>query len=213
MPVKTPQTERPAIVTERFGGRPAAGAPPEAGAAQAGSGPHSPAGPDRERTDGYYDTKSQVFAALDRHDRTSSQLAKLDAESRGARKIRDIVNDIIAIKKFAMSIAEQERPARGHLQTNVLGYGPLEPLLGPRRSGPISWSTVPRTSTSKSTARSRRTTVRFRDNQQLLNICQRIVSQVGRRVDESSPICDVPDSRTGSRVNVIAPPLASMARR
>lgn len=49
--------------------------------------------------------------------------------------------------------------------------------------------------------------MRFRDNQQLMNICQRIVSQVGRRVDESSPICDarLPD---GSRVNVIAPPLA-----
>ncbi len=51
------------------------------------------------------------------------------------------------------------------------------------------------------------TGVRFSDNQQLMNICQRIVSQVGRRVDESSPICDarLPD---GSRVNVIAPPLA-----
>jgi pilus assembly protein CpaF len=49
--------------------------------------------------------------------------------------------------------------------------------------------------------------VRFADNAQLMNICQRIVSQVGRRVDESSPICDarLPD---GSRVNVIAPPLA-----
>ncbi|MCB1453900.1 MAG: CpaF family protein, partial [Rhizobiaceae bacterium] len=55
--------------------------------------------------------------------------------------------------------------------------------------------------------RTEQTSVRFRDNQQLLNICQRIVSQVGRRVDESSPICDarLPD---GSRVNVIAPPLA-----
>jgi len=53
----------------------------------------------------------------------------------------------------------------------------------------------------------RETNVRFRDNSQLMNICQRIVSQVGRRVDESSPICDarLPD---GSRVNVIAPPLA-----
>ena len=51
------------------------------------------------------------------------------------------------------------------------------------------------------------TNVRFADNAQLMNICQRIVSQVGRRVDESSPICDarLPD---GSRVNVIAPPLA-----
>jgi pilus assembly protein CpaF len=51
------------------------------------------------------------------------------------------------------------------------------------------------------------TDIRFRDNTQLLNVCQRIVSRVGRRVDEASPICDarLPD---GSRVNVIAPPLA-----
>jgi pilus assembly protein CpaF len=51
------------------------------------------------------------------------------------------------------------------------------------------------------------TNIRFRDNQQLLNICQRIVNQIGRRVDEASPICDarLPD---GSRVNAIVPPLA-----
>jgi pilus assembly protein CpaF len=51
------------------------------------------------------------------------------------------------------------------------------------------------------------TNVRFRDDNHLMNVCQRIVSQVGRRVDESSPICDarLPD---GSRVNVIAPPLS-----
>ena len=55
--------------------------------------------------------------------------------------------------------------------------------------------------------RVQQTNIRFRDNEQLLNICQRIVSKVGRRLDESSPICDarLPD---GSRVNVIAPPLA-----
>ncbi|MGZ5989058.1 MAG: CpaF family protein, partial [Rhizomicrobium sp.] len=51
------------------------------------------------------------------------------------------------------------------------------------------------------------TNIRFRDNAQLMNICQRIVSQVGRRVDESSPICDA-RLLDGSRVNVIAPPLA-----
>src|SRR5256885_10259359 len=56
-------------------------------------------------------------------------------------------------------------------------------------------------------AKVQKTPMRFADNAQLMNICQRIVSQVGRRVDESSPICDarLPD---GSRVNVIAPPLA-----
>jgi pilus assembly protein CpaF len=52
-----------------------------------------------------------------------------------------------------------------------------------------------------------KTGVRFRDNAQLLNICQRIVSQIGRRVDEASPICDA-RLMDGSRVNVIAPPLA-----
>src|SRR5690606_10881890 len=51
------------------------------------------------------------------------------------------------------------------------------------------------------------TNVRFRDNQQLLNICQRIVSQVGRRVDESSPIVDA-RLADGSRVNAIVAPLA-----
>ena len=51
------------------------------------------------------------------------------------------------------------------------------------------------------------TNIRFRDNAQLMNICQRIVSQVGRRVDDSSPICDA-RLADGSRVNVIAPPLA-----
>jgi pilus assembly protein CpaF len=51
------------------------------------------------------------------------------------------------------------------------------------------------------------TNIRFRDNAQLMNVCQRIVSQVGRRVDDASPICDAPLA-DGSRVNVIAPPLA-----
>src|SRR6187455_3522980 len=52
-----------------------------------------------------------------------------------------------------------------------------------------------------------KTGIHFRDNAQLLHICQRIVSQVGRRVDESSPICDA-RLADGSRVNVIAFPLA-----
>ncbi|MBN9241343.1 MAG: CpaF family protein [Mesorhizobium sp.] len=157
----------------------------------------------RERNEAYYDTKSQVFSALiDTID--LSQLAKLDPES-AREEIRDIVNDIIAIKNFAMTIAEQEE-LLDDICNDVLGYGPLEPLLARDDIADIMVNGS-RNVYIEVDGKVEQTGIRFRDNQQLLNICQRIVSQVGRRVDESSPICDarLPD---GSRVNVIAPPLA-----
>ncbi|MER8834048.1 CpaF family protein [Mesorhizobium sp. M0045] len=157
----------------------------------------------RQKSETYYDTKSQVFAALiDTID--LSQLAKLDPES-AREEIRDIVNDIIAIKNFAMSIAEQEELLED-ICNDVLGYGPLEPLLARDDIADIMVNGSKNVYIEVN-GKVEQTGIRFRDNQQLLNICQRIVSQVGRRVDESSPICDarLPD---GSRVNVIAPPLA-----
>ncbi|MBA3448534.1 MAG: CpaF family protein, partial [Pseudaminobacter sp.] len=157
----------------------------------------------RERSESYYDTKSQVFSALiDTID--LSQLAKLDPDS-AREEIRDIVNDIIAIKNFAMSISEQEELLED-ICNDVLGYGPLEPLLARDDIADIMVNGSKHVFIEVN-GKVEQTGIRFRDNQQLLNICQRIVSQVGRRVDESSPICDarLPD---GSRVNVIAPPLA-----
>ncbi|QND58512.1 CpaF family protein [Mesorhizobium huakuii] len=157
----------------------------------------------REKSETYYDTKSQVFSALiDTID--LSQLAKLDPET-AREEIRDIVNDIIAIKNFAMSIAEQEELLED-ICNDVLGYGPLEPLLARDDIADIMVNGSKNVYIEVN-GKVEQTSIRFRDNQQLLNICQRIVSQVGRRVDESSPICDarLPD---GSRVNVIAPPLA-----
>ncbi|MCC0032256.1 MAG: Flp pilus assembly complex ATPase component TadA [Brucellaceae bacterium] len=157
----------------------------------------------RERSDTYYDTKSQVFSALiDTID--LSQLAKLDQEA-AREEIRDIVNDIIAIKNFAMSISEQEELLED-ICNDVLGYGPLEPLLARDDIADIMVNGAHNVYIEVS-GKTEKTPVRFRDNQQLLNICQRIVSQVGRRVDESSPICDA-RLADGSRVNVIAPPLA-----
>src|SRR6478736_1269320 len=155
------------------------------------------------RTDEYYDTKAQVFSALiDTID--LSQLSKLDAES-AREEIRDIVNDIITIKNFAMSISEQEELLED-ICNDVLGYGPLEPLLARDDIADIMVNGAGKTFIEVG-GKTIESEIRFRDNQQLLNICQRIVSQVGRRVDESSPICDarLPD---GSRVNVIAPPLS-----
>jgi pilus assembly protein CpaF len=165
--------------------------------------PAPPARRRQARTEDYYDTKSQVFSALiDTID--LSQLAKLDTES-AREEIRDIVNDIITIKNFAMSISEQEE-LLDDICNDVLGYGPLEPLLARDDIADIMVNGAGQTFIEVA-GKVQESEIRFRDNAQLLSICQRIVGQVGRRVDESSPICDarLPD---GSRVNVIAPPLA-----
>jgi pilus assembly protein CpaF len=165
--------------------------------------PPQPARRKAVRSDDYYHTKTEVFSALiDTID--LSQLSKLDAES-AREEIRDIVNDIITIKNYAMSISEQEELLED-ICNDVLGYGPLEPLLARDDIADIMVNGAGKTFIEVN-GKIEESEIRFRDNQQLLSICQRIVSQVGRRVDESSPICDarLPD---GSRVNVIAPPLA-----
>ncbi|GIL01219.1 MAG: pilus assembly protein ATPase CpaF [Alphaproteobacteria bacterium] len=157
----------------------------------------------REKTEEYYDTKSSVFSALiDTID--LSQLAKMETEA-AREEIRDIVSDIIQLKNLAMSISEQEDLLED-ICNDVLGYGPLEPLLARDDIADIMINGA-RRAYIEVNGKVEKAAVRFRDNAQLMNICQRIVSQVGRRVDESSPICDarLPD---GSRVNVIAPPLA-----
>ena len=180
--------------------------------ARASSAPVPPAGRQHakvdsgiasRKSDNYYDIKSTIFNALiDAIDLT--QLGQLD---RGAVRdeIRDIVNEIITLKDVVMSIAEQEELLED-ICNDVLGYGPLEPLLARDDIADIMVNGA-NTTFIEVGGKMQKTGVRFRDNAQLLNICQRIVSQVGRRVDEASPICDarLPD---GSRVNVIVPPLS-----
>ena len=124
---------------------------------------------------------------------------------RARDEIRDIVNEIITLKDVVMSIAEQEELLED-ICNDVLGYGPLEPLLARDDISDIMVNGANLTFIEVA-GKMQQTGVRFRDNGQLLNICQRIVSQIGRRVDEASPICDarLPD---GSRVNVIVGPLA-----
>jgi pilus assembly protein CpaF len=165
--------------------------------------PPAPARPAPRRSDSYYDIKSTIFNALiDAIDLT--QLGQLDRDN-ARDEIRDIVNEIITLKDVAMSIAEQEELLED-ICNDVLGYGPLEPLLARDDIADIMVNGAT-TTFIEVQGKTQSTAVRFRDNAQLLNICQRIVSQVGRRVDEASPICDarLPD---GSRVNVIVPPLA-----
>ena len=193
------QKPQPAAVADQ---RPASAAAPAAskGAMPA---PAAPMQPEARRSDEYYLTKSMIFGALiEAID--LAQLSKLDPDN-AREEIRDIVNEIISIKNVVMSISEQEELLED-ICNDVLGYGPLEPLLARDDIADIMVNGALKTYIEV-VGKIQLTSIRFRDNAQLMNICQRIVSQVGRRVDESSPICDarLPD---GSRVNAIVPPLA-----
>ncbi|HYM17103.1 MAG TPA: CpaF family protein [Micropepsaceae bacterium] len=218
------RAERAAPPASPAAEKPAAPAPQPKPAASASSAPARAAGPAAapaprttptptsnapatiavdNRSDDYYQIKTMIFSALiDTID--LAQLAQLDVDS-AREEIRDIVNEIITIKNVVMSIAEQEQLLTD-ICNDVLGYGPLEPLLARDDIADIMVNGASRVFIEVA-GKVQLTNVRFRDNAQLMNICQRIVSQVGRRVDESSPICDarLPD---GSRVNVIAPPLS-----
>jgi pilus assembly protein CpaF len=158
---------------------------------------------DHGRSEEYYDVKTTVFNALiDTIDLT--QLSRLDTEA-AREEIRDIVSEIVAIKNVVMSISEQEELLED-ICNDVLGYGPLEPLLARDDIADIMVNGAEQTFIEVE-GKVEPARIRFADNAQLMNICQRIVSQVGRRVDEASPICDA-RLIDGSRVNVIAPPLA-----
>ena len=167
--------------------------------AAAGSGP----APDARKADEYYDLKRQLFGALIEIIDVS-QLTRMDVD-RARAEISEVVSEIVAAKKVVMSTAEQKALLED-ICNDVLGYGPLEPLLARDDIADIMVNGSNRIFIEVA-GKVIETDVRFRDNAQLVNVCQRIVSQVGRRVDESSPICDarLPD---GSRVNVIVAPLA-----
>lgn len=209
-----PSAPKPAPVAPAAGPRPpdlgrapipsaGLGAPLVTSPASAAVNAPVPTAVDSKRSETYYETKGTVFGALiEAID--LAQLARLDADA-AREEIRDIVNEIIAIKNIVMSIAEQEE-LLDDICNDVLGYGPLEPLLARDDIADIMVNSAG-TVFIEVNGKIQRTGIRFRDNQQLLNICQRIVSQVGRRVDESSPICDA-RLADGSRVNAIVPPLA-----
>ena len=151
----------------------------------------------------YYSLKKEIFSALIATIDVAA-LSNMDGEQ-ARREIGAIINDIVAAKKAGISMAEQN-DLLSDICNDILGYGPLEPLLARDDIADIMVNGANQVFIEVN-GRVQETGIRFRDNEQLLNICQRIVSQVGRRVDESSPICDA-RLGDGSRVNVIAPPLA-----
>ena len=157
----------------------------------------------RDTSEEYYETKATIFNALFETIDVSA-LAGMQPE-KAREEIRNIVDEIIAIRNVRLSVAEQNQLIT-EICDDILGYGPLEPLLARDDIADIMVNGA-KDVFIETNGKMEKTNIRFRDNQQLMNICQRIVSQVGRRVDEASPICDA-RLLDGSRVNVIAPPLA-----
>ncbi len=122
-----------------------------------------------------------------------------------AEQVGEVVGELLVKEKINLNLREQKELVT-LLLDDMLGLGPLEPLLADEDISDIMIN-GPRMVYVEKKGKLTLTDVTFRDNQHLMNIAQRIVTAVGRRVDESSPICDA-RLADGSRVNVIAPPLA-----
>jgi pilus assembly protein CpaF len=139
-------------------------------------------------------------------------ISKLDLEklsrvnsSQARQAVAGIVKEIIAEQRVPLNFDEQEK-IQMDLLDEVFGLGPLEPLLRDTKISDILVNDKDHVFIEKGGLLQRVDTA-FRDDRHLLQIIDRIVSRVGRRVDESSPMVDarLPD---GSRVNAIIPPLA-----
>jgi pilus assembly protein CpaF len=153
--------------------------------------------------DRYFELKSEIHRKLIgvlNLDRVSSV-----PKDRMRAEIGRVVERLVEDERVPMTTAEQNRIVEEVLD-EVLGLGPLEPLLKEPTISDILVNGYGKVYIERN-GKLALTQVRFRDNAHLLHIIEKIVSQVGRRIDEAQPIVDarLPD---GSRVNAIIPPLA-----
>jgi len=138
-------------------------------------------------------------------DRINLEILSSMAGERVRNEIRGALARLIDEEKTPLSLVEKERVIEEVLN-EVFGLGPLEPLLQDPTVNDIL-VTTPRLVYVERAGKLYRTPVEFKDNAHLVRIIERIVSRVGRRIDESSPMVDarLPD---GSRVNAVIPPIA-----
>ncbi len=158
--------------------------------------------PSRGR-DAYYDLKTRIHRQLiERLDLAKLDILPLEAVQ---QQIRRIVEDMLAGDDTPLSRQEREQLAL-EVEHETFGLGPLEPLMQDPTVSDILVNGSKEVYIERR-GKLERTRVIFRDDAHLLQVIERIVSAVGRRVDESSPMVDarLPD---GSRVNAVIPPLA-----
>ena len=121
------------------------------------------------------------------------------------RQLEGLVGELLVEHRHQLNRPEQQDLVY-QLVNDMMGLGPLEPLLEDESITDIMIN-GPKQIYIERHGKLDLTSITFEDNAHLLNICNRIVSRIGRRVDESSPICDA-RLLDGSRVNIIIPPLA-----
>ncbi len=141
-------------------------------------------------------------AVMERIDATkASQLPREDLN----QQVADIIAEIVAEQRINLNAAEKSGVIELILN-DMLGLGPLEPLLLDETINDIMVN-GPRQVYVERQGKLELTQTRFRDDEHVMNIARRIVSKVGRRVDETTPMVDA-RLEDGSRVNIIIPPLA-----
>ncbi|MDD2391040.1 MAG: CpaF family protein [Desulfobacterales bacterium] len=156
-------------------------------------------------TDEYFDLKTRIHnKLLDMIDLTL--IDKLDHDTLSS-KIRSVIETILKQEahNLPLNLSEREK-FYTEILDEVLGLGPLEPLLKDTTVSDILVNNYKQVYVERF-GKLEPTAVRFKDNDHLMKIIDRIVSSVGRRIDESTPMVDA-RLADGSRVNAIIPPLA-----
>jgi pilus assembly protein CpaF len=151
----------------------------------------------------FQEMKSRLHRAIiNRMDLT--KLGQLDAEQLRAEVSR-LAEGLLAVENMPLSTNDRERLVE-EVRHELFGLGPLEPLLADPTISDILVNS-PQNIYIERRGKLERTSVTFKDDEHLMRVIERIVSSVGRRIDESSPMVDARLS-DGSRVNAIIPPLS-----
>jgi len=134
-----------------------------------------------------------------------AELFKQSSDEDLNERVMRAVSEQLALDRTPLTREERRRIVR-EITDDILGYGPLDPLLRDDSVTEVMVNACDRVYVERD-GKIERSTAAFADNGHLLRIIDKIVSQVGRRIDEASPMVDarLPD---GSRVNAIIPPLA-----
>jgi len=133
------------------------------------------------------------------------KLASMQTDAGGRQKLLSTIAQLVGEQNVPLTAADRDGLAREVLN-EVFGLGPLEPLLHEQTVSDILVNTYDTVYVERRGV-IEKTTVVFRDNAHLMHIIDKIVSAVGRRIDESSPMVDA-RLLDGSRVNIVIPPLA-----